>query len=242
MTSGLSSKLTKDDVYEIFRRPYPSYPQILGLSFITNFFDSPLMLQENGSQSWLGMVLLQCYNSWRHAPSRAAVCLRRFIRVLPTGLIRLRLRISAIVTASINIYGWVNGSQWVSLSLSLPETNLGDELVQFDEFLGSTAGSCLVCLVAGLLAIWRCSIYCAESAKVTTWCNTQQYQFNISSYISYIITLSDIKDGFWLFSPHISNIYLTFLAPKDLHLRFVDFIFTSDMDKNPRLLADVEAK
>ena len=28
---------------------------------------------------------------------------------------------------------------------------------------------------------------------------------------------------------------------EDLVPRFVDFIFTSDMDKNPRLLADVEA-
>ena len=54
-----------------------------------------------------------------------------------------------------------------------------------------------------------------------------------------------VSDFSILFSPHISTIhiytYLTFLA-KDLHLRFVDFIFTSDMDKNPRLLADVEAK
>ena len=63
------------------------------------------------------------------------------------------------------------------------------------------------------LAIWRCSIYCAESAKVTTWCNTQQYQFIfIIIYIIYHtlnVTQNMVSDFshltyltyYWLFSP-----------------------------------------
>ena len=180
------------------------------------------MLQENGSQSWLGMMLLQ------------------LIRVPPTGLIRLRLRISAIVTASIN---YLMG-QWVSLSLSLPETNLGDELVQFDEFLGSTAGLPRCNMLLQLLAIWRCSMTCGICKGNDVMQHTT-ISYIINHYHTLNVTQRMVSDFSILFSPHISTIhiytYLTFLA-KDLHLRFVDFIFTSDMDKNPRLLADVEAK
>ena len=60
MTSGLSSKLTKDDVYEIFRRPYPSYPQILGLSFITiclALLSCCRRMDRNRGLAWC------CYNS-----------------------------------------------------------------------------------------------------------------------------------------------------------------------------------
>ena len=143
------------------------------------------MLQENGSQSWLGMMLLQ------------------LIRVPPTGLIRLRLRISAIVTASIN---YLMG-QWVSLSLSLPETNLGDELVQFDEFLGSTAGLPRCNMLLQLLAIWRCSMTCGickgnDVMQHTTisyiinhyhTLNVTQRMVSDFSHLTYLLYISDFS-------------------------------------------------
>ena len=147
-------------------------------------------LQENGSHSWLG-ITARCYNPRKHAPSCAAVCAVSLINSPINWIDQIEIadfgHYNHIITITYsNSINQLDGSS--GLSLRLRETNLGDELVQFDEFLWSTVtvGS------LQLLAVWRCSELWSivQNRLVRTWCNIHQHtqiQSNRHRYIEQFI-------------------------------------------------------